>query len=117
MNPFNILGDPISCINDGAIPVHVINTYCWITYTFTMPGQHGKHVGTEVAQSGLGNDNADKIYHSYYQWVPFVLFFQVSIFIITKRTFSAINSNTLIRVSCSTFHIGFGRTGKKAKFA
>lgn len=43
-----------------------------------MPGQHGKHVGIEVAQSGLGNDNAEKTYHSYYQWVPFVLFFQVS---------------------------------------
>lgn len=37
----------------------------------------GKHVGTEVAQSGLGNDNQEKTYHSYYQWVPFVLFFQV----------------------------------------
>lgn len=73
-----IIGDPISCINDGAIPNHVINTYCWITYTFTIPGQHGKHVGTEVASSGLGNDNDEKTYHSYYQWVPFVLFFQVS---------------------------------------
>lgn len=72
----NLIGDPISCINDGAIPNHVINTYCWITYTFTIPGQHGKHVGTEVASSGLGNDNDEKTYHSYYQWVPFVLFFQ-----------------------------------------
>lgn len=34
-------GDPIACINDGAVPNHVINTYCWITYTFTLPGQHG----------------------------------------------------------------------------
>lgn len=38
----------------------------------------GKHVGTEVAQTGLGNDNQEKVYHSYYQWVPFTLFFQVS---------------------------------------
>lgn len=72
----NLIGDPINCINDGAVPNHVINTYCWITYTFTMPGQHGKHVGTEVASSGLGNDNQEKIFHSYYQWVPFMLFFQ-----------------------------------------
>lgn len=74
---FFILGDPINCINDGAIPTHVINTYCWITYTFTLPGQHGKHIGTAVAQSGLGNDNQEKTFHSYYQWVPFTLFFQV----------------------------------------
>ncbi|XP_037027425.1 innexin inx3 [Bradysia coprophila] len=76
----NLIGDPISCINDGAVPGHVINTYCWITYTFTLPGAHGKHVGTEVAQSGLGNDNQDKIFHSYYQWVPFMLFFQGILF-------------------------------------
>ncbi|KOB65101.1 Innexin [Operophtera brumata] len=32
-----ITGDPISCISDGAIPGHVLNTYCWVTYTFTLP--------------------------------------------------------------------------------
>lgn len=74
-----ILGDPISCINDGAVPNHVINTYCWITYTYTMPGQHGKSIGTHVAHPGLGNDYGEKTYHSYYQWVPFMLFFQVSL--------------------------------------
>lgn len=76
----NLIGDPITCINDGAVPNHVLNTYCWITYTFTLPGQHGKHVGTEVAASGLGNDNQEKIFHSYYQWVPFMLFFQGVLF-------------------------------------
>lgn len=72
-------GDPIQCINDGGVPTHVINTYCWITYTFTLPHEQGKRVGTEVAHPGLGNENQDKTYHSYYQWVPFVLFFQVNI--------------------------------------
>lgn len=81
------LGDPISCINDGGVPGHVINTYCWITYTFTLPGQHGKHVGTEVAQSGLGNDNQEKVFHSYYQWVPFTLFMQVSLSILIHLIF------------------------------
>lgn len=77
----NLIGDPISCINDGAIPGHVINTYCWITYTFTLPGQHGRAVGTSVAHSGLGNEfNQERTYHSYYQWVPFMLFFQGLLF-------------------------------------
>lgn len=50
-NPFFVFvsGDPIACINDGAVPNHVINTYCWITYTFTLPGQHGNF------QSNSGN--------------------------------------------------------------
>ncbi|XP_064552943.1 innexin inx3 [Drosophila montana] len=73
----NLIGDPISCINDGSIPMHVINTFCWITYTFTIPGQQHRQIGTDVAGHGLGNEyGQEKRYHSYYQWVPFVLFFQ-----------------------------------------
>lgn len=73
----NLIGDPISCINDGSIPMHVINTFCWITYTFTIPGQQHRQIGTDVASHGLGNEfGEEKRYHSYYQWVPFVLFFQ-----------------------------------------
>ncbi|XP_013109843.1 innexin inx3 [Stomoxys calcitrans] len=73
----NLIGDPISCINDGSIPIHVINTFCWITYTFTIPGQQHRQIGTDVAAHGLGNEfGQEKRYHSYYQWVPFVLFFQ-----------------------------------------
>lgn len=30
------VGNPISCIVSG-IPPHVVNTYCWIASTFTMP--------------------------------------------------------------------------------
>ncbi|XP_017786663.1 PREDICTED: innexin inx3 [Nicrophorus vespilloides] len=78
----NLIGDPIMCINEGSIPGHVINTYCWITYTFTLPHEQGKRVGTHVAHPGLGNDNQDKVYHSYYQWVPFVLFLQGILFYI-----------------------------------
>lgn len=58
--------------------MHVINTFCWITYTYSIPGMQYKKVGTEVAGHGLGNENGEeKRYHSYYQWVPFILFLQV----------------------------------------
>lgn len=58
--------------------MHVINTFCWITYTYSIPGLLNKNVGTEVAAPGAGNDyGQEKRYHSYYQWVPFVLFLQV----------------------------------------
>uniref|UniRef100_A0A023F482 Innexin n=1 Tax=Triatoma infestans TaxID=30076 RepID=A0A023F482_TRIIF len=78
----NLIGDPISCINDDGIPRHVINTFCWITYTFTLPGQTGV-VGTHVAHPGVANDlvpGTEKRYHAYYQWVPFMLFFQGALF-------------------------------------
>ncbi|XP_045475550.1 innexin inx3 [Harmonia axyridis] len=72
----NLIGYPIQCIHDRVNHPHVINTFCWITYTFTLPHEQGKIVGSEVAHPGLGNENQEKTYHSYYQWVPFVLFFQ-----------------------------------------
>ncbi|CAG9773051.1 unnamed protein product [Ceutorhynchus assimilis] len=76
----NLIGDPIQCINDRGVPGHVINTYCWITYTFTLPHEQGKLIGNEIAHPGLGNENQEKTYHSYYQWVPFMLFFQGVLF-------------------------------------
>ncbi|XP_012253963.1 innexin inx1 [Athalia rosae] len=72
------VGNPISCIVEG-LPKHAINTYCWITSTFTMPDAFARQVGTEVAHPGIagdfGNVTARK-YYTYYQWVCFALFFQ-----------------------------------------
>jgi len=74
------VGNPISCITNG-LPSNPVNTYCWITSTFTMPDAFYREVGKEVAHPGVGPDHGDeeaKKYHSYYQWVCFALFFQVS---------------------------------------
>lgn len=37
------VGQPISCIVNG-IPTHVVNTFCWISSTFTMPDAFQRHV-------------------------------------------------------------------------
>ncbi|XP_078050950.1 innexin 3 [Augochlora pura] len=78
----NLIGDPINCLSDVGVPENVINTYCWITYTFSLPQNQAKPVGTHVAHPGLGADVGEKRYHSYYQWVPFMLFFQGILFYI-----------------------------------
>lgn len=56
----------------------VINTYCWISHTFTLPNKI-EGIGTHVVSPGVSSyvDKEDEVrYHSYYQWVPFMLFFQ-----------------------------------------
>ncbi|XP_012538834.1 innexin inx1 [Monomorium pharaonis] len=73
------VGNPISCIVPSSLPSNVINTYCWIMSTFTMPDAFNRQVGTQVAHPGVGNDYGDitaRKYYTYYQWVCFVLFFQ-----------------------------------------
>jgi hypothetical protein len=37
------VGQPISCIVSG-IPTHVVNTFCWISSTFTMPDAFRREV-------------------------------------------------------------------------
>lgn len=41
----------------------------------------GYVTGTSVVHPGIGphTNEDDKVYHAYYQWVPFVLFLQVSV--------------------------------------
>lgn len=72
------VGQPIQCIVSG-LPTNVVNTYCWITSTFTMPDAFAREVGKEVAHPGVANEydsTQEKKYYTYYQWVCFVLFFQ-----------------------------------------
>ncbi|XP_047502123.1 innexin inx2-like [Penaeus chinensis] len=78
----SLVGDPINCVHDDnpKLKDKVVNTYCWIHTTFTLP----KHIdkgygrGTGVAYPGVGPlyPTDTKTYHAYYQWVPFVLFLQ-----------------------------------------
>lgn len=41
------VGKPIQCIVRG-LPEHVINTYCWISSTFTMPDAFKRQVTAEA---------------------------------------------------------------------
>jgi len=78
---FFLTGNPIECLNaEFKDKIKVINTYCWITSTYTLPHQQGLPVGTHVAAPGVGpyvRGQHEVVYHNYYQWVPFVLFLQV----------------------------------------
>ena len=84
-------GAPIQCIVNG-IPTGVMNTYCWIHGTFTIPSQLGREIGSEVPHPGVApihnvireeerdhvrwTEDGDEVRHAWYQWVCFVLFLQ-----------------------------------------
>ncbi|KAK2727152.1 innexin inx1-like [Artemia franciscana] len=89
------IGTPITCMNDGDVPINVINTYCWISSTFTMPDSFNRKIGGEVAHPGLGNENGERKYHAYYQWVCFVLFFQALFCYIPKWLWKSWEGNLM----------------------
>lgn len=79
---YQFFGNPIMCIQKDDIPEQLLNTYCWIESTFTLPKAFFKEVGTEVVYPGVDKyTKGDEIVtHAYYQWVCFVLFLQCLMF-------------------------------------
>jgi hypothetical protein len=80
------IGDPIDCIVDE-IPLHVMDTYCWIYSTFTIPNRLGGTIGKDIIQPGVAShvEGEDEVkHHKYYQWVCFVLFFQAMLFYVPR---------------------------------
>jgi len=84
------LGDPIDCIVDG-VPSGLMDTYCWIHSTFSIPSRWTGKVGVggdvphpAVAPMSDLEDGTEVKYHKYYQWVAFVLFLQAAFFYIPK---------------------------------
>lgn len=79
-------GDPIDCIQRDDIPPALLDTYCWIHSTFTLPDALNKKVGVEVPHPGIDKytPGEKRTYHKYYQWVCFVLFIQAIMFYLPR---------------------------------
>ncbi|XP_045452166.1 innexin inx7 [Melitaea cinxia] len=73
-------GEHIKCISDQGVPSHVIQTYCFFMATFTIVRHYNESLleGGYLPHPGVGplSNDDEKLHHTYYQWVPFVLFIQ-----------------------------------------
>lgn len=82
------IGDPIDCTNskDSNVPDNMLDTFCWVHTTFSMPKAWKGDIGTGVVYPGVDKDvpGDNKVYHAYYQWVCFVLFLQAILFYIPR---------------------------------
>ena len=87
------IGDPIDCIVDG-VPGGLMDTYCWIHSTFSIPSRWTGKVGKDVPHPGISphadlEEGTEIKYHKYYQWVAFVLFLQAVFFYIPRYLWDA----------------------------
>ncbi|KAI1277765.1 Innexin inx2 [Halotydeus destructor] len=112
-------GNPIECIKGGDIPNNVVNTFCWIEGTFTIPRSLTKAIGTEVAYPGIEKyerfiDDDEVITHKYYQWVAIVLFFQSLGFFIPHLLWKGWEKRRL-RIICTDLYKPILTEGIKSK--
>jgi hypothetical protein len=103
-------GDPITCDSSGNkdVPRDVINTYCWISGTWTLKEYTnftGNNTISDAIHVGVGiqkwKRTYTKIYHNYYQWVPTVLFIY-SILFYVPRFFWKIFEKGYMKAICNT---------------
>jgi len=101
------IGKTIDCIADG-IPGNVLNTYCWIMSTFSIPSRNAAGKGVDYAYQGVqpgfddrsGVDGADPyVRHAYYQWVPFVLFLQGVMFYVPHYIWKIYEDQRLSKIT------------------
>ncbi|XP_014215319.1 innexin inx7 [Copidosoma floridanum] len=92
-------GEHIKCITDQGIPGHVIDSFCFFMSTFTVT----KHMNAsallegEIPHPGVGpvNKKDEVTFHAYYQWVPFVLFFQAILFYLPHHIWRSVEGGRL----------------------
>lgn len=77
------IGDPIDChAPSSTLRADMIDQYCWVSSTISLPKAYDRNVGSDVAYPGIDKyvPGDDQIKHQYYQWVCFVLFLQAILF-------------------------------------
>jgi len=92
-----LLGDHIRCIrySEGSqVSEEAFNSYCYITETFTLPGVRGEvHPGVAPLSKEV-----EPVYHSYYQWIPYLLFFQATSFYLPYMLNKFAHDNRITRL-------------------
>ncbi|OXA64611.1 innexin inx2 [Folsomia candida] len=103
------IGDHIKCVHmqedegtDPIIPKKVLETYCFITTTFTVPYNSATSLmkmdyktSTMLGGPGYIEGRNEKVFHAYYQWVNVYLFLMGVLFAIPHVIWKAVDDNKL----------------------
>jgi hypothetical protein len=92
-------GDPIQCF-PHIMPTGMFNAYCFMTGTYTvLPANASDLMGPLDSHRGVSTDIRGRaVYHNYYQWAPFILFFQAVAFYLPYRIWKHLEGGKLAKI-------------------
>jgi len=90
------IGDPIDCMVTD-IPGDMMDTYCWIHSTFSVPARWVGKQGVDMPHPGISptadlQEGQEVKYHKWYQWVAFFLFLEVLFFYLPRYIWKSAES-------------------------
>lgn len=97
-----------------------INTFCWIQHTFTIPMLSAVSNGT--IYPGVGPEDPkhlERRVHSYYQWVPFILFFQGILFYLPHKLWKQCEAGRISKLTVGGrgFHLNSDLSTQQSRTA
>jgi len=105
---FQYFGNAIDCMQKG-VSGGMMNTYCWIHGTFTIPSRLTGELGVNMPHPGVGPTtdpnlikvlpNGDEVRHGWYQWVCFVLVGQAFLFYLPHYLWKSWEGNKISLMS------------------
>lgn len=87
------VGTPIDC-HCPTVPKSVVDSFCWVESTFSFLPLFNTSYNANVVYPGAGHKPpksglADRKYHTYYQWICFLMFAQALCFYVPKWLWKA----------------------------
>ncbi|KAK4303063.1 hypothetical protein Pmani_024901 [Petrolisthes manimaculis] len=113
-------GDPIDCIVEH-LPTDMIDKYCWIQSTYTVPELMGAKVGEVVPHPGVFPVPQDRMesvrHHKYYQWVVLFLFLQAGMFYMPRYIWKRWEAGRVERLVCELYRPIVSQEKKQQRIA
>lgn len=124
LSAIDVRGNSMQCMitSEKANILDPINTFCWIQHTFTIPMlRSGRN---DTIYPGVGYLPEDPKYserrvHSYYQWVPFILFFQGILFYLPHKLWKQCEAGRISKLTVGGrgFHLNSDLSNQQSRTA
>ena len=86
------IGNPITCDHQHVPSQAVVEQYCWLHGSYSIPEKYHDHFGCKTEPS---RSYTEKVTTAYYQWVVFVLLLSAILFLLPRKIWKILEGGTI----------------------